>query len=42
MTIKRDKALSQNNTTTDDVIKNAINNINFEYENIILLQVTSP
>ena len=42
MTIKRDKALSQNNTTSDDVIKNLINNINFEYENIILLQVTSP
>lgn len=42
MTVKRDKALSQNNTTTDDVIKNLINNINFEFENIILLQVTSP
>jgi len=42
MAIKRDKALSQDNTTTDDVIKNLISNINFEYENIILLQVTSP
>ena len=41
MTIKRDKACHKI-TTSDDVIKNLINNINFEYENIPLLQVTSP
>lgn len=42
LSLKREKKLSGSNIPTDIVIKNLIEKIQIKFENIILLQVTSP
>jgi len=40
--INRDKKISKDNTSTDEVIKDVISKYHSDFENIIILQVTSP
>ncbi|MDA9653752.1 hypothetical protein N9T29_02390 [Candidatus Pelagibacter sp.] len=40
--MKRSKVNSRNNSTTDAALKETISNLNNNYDNIVILQVTSP
>ena len=40
--IKREKRISKDSSSTDDVIKDVVKKLNFSYQNIVILQVTSP